>query len=125
MLISCIHTLIRRTCLQCGMDFWMCCRILFAVPFTLSFVIVSMIVRKISWKLFLLFLDSPQQAWIKPREQALIIKHLQKSNQTTRQNRMKENTVLEKEFVHHFHIHSIEMLNFTLSYTKYIREVPY
>ena len=38
---------------------------------------------------------------------------------------MNESTVHVKEFLHHFHMYSIETLNFTLSYSKYLREAPY
>ena len=79
-----IGIFIRRVRLHCGTKFWVRHRILSAITFTLLFAMMSTIIKKICWEMYLLAPQQPVQPWMDPREQALIIKYLQKSDQATR-----------------------------------------
>lgn len=79
-----ISKLMRQIRIRYRSRLWMRHRPLAAISFTLIFVFITMAIIRACWEVYLLFPHHPTQAWMDPREQALVIKHLEAFNPTTR-----------------------------------------
>lgn len=84
MLLRQVYIWMKRMELRHGNNCLIANRMISTIIYTVLFTIVAIFMKKIIWELYLLAPHAPEEAWMDPREQRLIVTHLLEYNKTER-----------------------------------------
>ena len=113
-----IKDLVRQVHLRYRTKTWIRHRLLSPLVFTVLFALMFLVVQKIVWEVYLLFPQRPAQAWMDPREQAMIIRHLQAARSNERLVTMLEYGAGSSTFVFSAYVHRYVSIEHNVDYCR-------